>query len=79
MEYRVVGEVHHGGLVEDEGEEVVTFRVLNKTQVGLSSMPASAGLIRNKEIRISPKRGAKSQYGVSLGNFLDRLLGESPV
>ena len=79
MEYRVVGEVHHGGLVEDEGEEVVTFRVLNKTQVGLSPMPASAGLIRNKEIRISPKRGAKSQYGVSLGNFLDRLLGESPV
>ena len=40
MKYRVVGEVDHGGLVEDEGKEVVTLRVLNKSQVGLCSVPA---------------------------------------
>ena len=82
MKYWVVGEVYHGGLVEDEGKEVVTFRVLNKAQVGLCSMPVSNDFIRNilrSEMRKSPKRGTKSQYGVSFSNFPDCLLGESPV
>ena len=39
MKHRVVGEVHHAGLVEDEGEQVVTFRVLNKSKVGLCPVP----------------------------------------
>ena len=68
--------------MEDEGEEVITFRVLNKTQVGLCSMPDSNGFKRNilrSEKRLSPKRGTKGQYGVSFSNFPDCLLGKSPV
>ena len=59
MEDRVVGKVDHGGLVQDEGEEIIALVVLYQAEVSLCSVP---------------KRGSEGDDGVGLGNLRDRFL-----